>query len=536
MAKSFFRKIKYLISPVVTVAALFLFGFTLSCQPDYKISPDHIRVHLNAEPATLHPIVATDAFANDVNAYLFETLIDIDPDTVEYRPKLATHWEISEDKRTYTFYLRKDVKWHDGHPFTADDIIYSYNKIKDPEVNAPVLRTYFAPIESAKKINDYTVRFRYKDIYYKALSVIGFMSIVPKHILEKQAFEQGSFARAPVGMGPYKFKKWLTNKKILLERNEEYWGKKPAIKTIEFKILHDAAIGLQILKKGLIDVFPLKPLQWVKQTSSSKFNQRFRKLSYPGRNFSYVGWNYKSPFFGDKRVRQAMTMLIDREKFKEKLYYNLATLTTGPFFPHSAQHNTDLEPWPYNPERAKKLLAEAGWKDSNGDGVLDKDGKKFKFSFLYSSGSKFAENLASIMKEDLKEIGIQMNITRLEWATFLSRIDQKNFDAATLAWALPLESDPYQVWHSSQANVKGSSNFISFQNKEADRLIERARVIFDEERRNQLYWRFQEILHEEQPYTFLFSSFNLYTVSRRFDNVILHKLGLDLLDWEPVEP
>lgn len=504
---------------------------------DRPFAPDHIRIRMSGEPSTLHPILASDAPASEVGGFLFDRLIDMDPDTMEYRPMIALKWDIAPDHKTYTFYMRDDVKWHDGKPVTADDVVFSFNYIMDPKTKAPHLKVYYKDIKKVQKIDAHTVQFVYNEIYFKGFSFCGGMPILPKHILQNETDpDHSAFSRAPVGNGPYKFVTWESGKRIRLERNENYWGPKPAIQKLDFMIIPDPAVGLQILKKGLLDYYELRTIQWVKQTGSKKFLKQFYKLTYSGQVYSYIGWNLKNPIFSDKRVRQAMTMSINRELIRDKYQFGLAKIMTGPFFPGGPQNNPEIAPLPFDPIKARELLGAAGWKDTNGDGILDKNGQKFSFEFLYSSGSTFAERLGTFMKEDLKKMGIEMRIVRLEWAVFLDRIGKKEFDAVMLAWLSPPESDPYQIWHSSQVLAAGSSNFISFANLEADRLMERARREFDEESRNKLYHRFHAILYEEQPYTFLFISPTMVAVSHRFDNVIVHKLGLDLREWKVMAP
>jgi len=227
-----------------------------------------------------------------------------------------------------------------------------------------------------------------------------------------------------------------------------------------------------------------------------------------------------------------MTMMVDRQRLLEKIEFGLGQVIESPFFVEAPQYDTSLKNIAYDPEKAKALLKEAGWADTDGDGILDKDGKKFSFVFLYPAASKFSERLAPILKEDLAKVGIEMTIDRMEWAVFLERIEKKNFDATALGWSTGYEDDPYQVWHSSQAKMERGSNFISFENSEADHFIESARTEFDPTLRNKLYDRFQEIIFDEQPYTFLFSTDSLVVVSKRFKNVIVHKTGLNTLEWK----
>ncbi|MBI2340302.1 MAG: hypothetical protein HYU99_08070 [Deltaproteobacteria bacterium] len=492
-----------------------------------------MRVGLGAEPDTLNPITSSDAYSSRILSYVNDSLIQRDNDTLEYKAMLAKSWEISDNHLMYTFVLRDDVFWHDGKKFTADDVVYSFEKIKDPKVEAPFLRVYYDDVIRVEKLDDYRVKFVTKRPYFLGLSVCGTIPLIPKHIFDDGGdFNAHPAGRNPLGTGPYRFLEWKTNKRIVLVLNENYWGKKPAIDRMEFKIVTDDAIAIQVLKKGEIDYANMRPIQWVKQTGSQRFNEQFNKFKYLLPGFNYIGWNGKSPFFSDKRVRRAMTLMVDRQKLLEKINYGRGQVVESPFFVGGAQYNKNLKLHPHDPAQALQLLQDAGWRDGDGDGYLDKEGKKFSFTFLYPAASKFSERVAPILKEDLKKIGIEMNIEKMEWAAFLERIEKKKFDATALGWSTGFEDDPYQLWHSSQAKEEKGSNFVSFENKEADELIEKARIEFDEGERNALYYRFQEILYEEQPYTFLFASDSLVAVAGRFKNVKVHPVGLDPLEWE----
>ncbi|MDO8643973.1 MAG: ABC transporter substrate-binding protein, partial [bacterium] len=424
-------------------AALFLLLFT-ACHFRVPQDPFTLVWHLGAEPDTLNPIIASDAFASYLNSFIYETLIERDNKTLEWKPKLATHWTISPDHRTFTYFLRTDVKWQDGQPFTADDIVFSFRKIMDPAVDAPQLRVYYKDIIDAKKIDDATVQFTYRTPYFMALGFTGSLPIVPQHLFkEGDDFNKHPIGRAPVGTGPYRFEKWVTGKGIRVVRNENYWGKKPEIRAIDFEVVAENAVALQVLKKGELDFAGLRPIQWVRQTDSEKFLKRFQKFSYYTPNYSYIAWNNRHPIFGDKRVRQAMTRLINREAILEKLNFGLGKIVTGPFYLESDSYDPSVPVIPYDPAEAKALLAEAGWKDSDGDGVLDKGGKPFEFEFLIPSGSRFSERLGTILKEDMAKAGIRVTIHSLEWALFTKNLDDRKFDAVTLAWSLGFDQDPY---------------------------------------------------------------------------------------------
>ncbi len=495
----------------------------------HPVKGDWLVRHLPAEPSTLNPILVTDVYGSQIDGDIFDSLIRRDPKTLEFTPQLASSWDISPDHLVYTFHLRKNVYWHDGKPFTAKDVKFSYDKIMDPKVDAAPLRNYYRDIKKVEVLDPYTVRFTYSQPYFRALEFCGGLPIVPAHVFGNEDFNRHPFGRAPIGTGPYKFVKWDTGKEIVLRRNENYWGKKPYINKIVYKIITDNTVAFQVLKQGGLDLMSLRPIQWVKQTRSKRFKKRFKKLKYFLPSYNYIGWNMRRVYFKDRRVRRALTMLVDRQGILKDILYNLGVVVTGPFYINSPAYDKSIKPYPYDPQRAEQLLAEAGWIDHDGDGIRDKDGTKFAFEFLISAGSKFAEQLSTILKESLKRHGIVMTIRRLEWAVFIQQIDDRQFDACTLGWSMGWESDPYQIWHSSQA--KKGSNFVGFVNKEADEIIEKARREFDAKKRNELYHRFHRIIHEEQPYTFLFTMNALVAVDRRFQNVNVYPMGLEPREW-----
>ncbi len=497
-----------------------------------ETDPCTLTMHMGAEPGTLNPITATDAYSHAINLRIYETLVERDYETLEIIPQLAERWEISPDKMRFRFYLKKGVLWSDGVEFTADDVVYSYATIKDPKTASAQFKVYYLDIKNCMKIDRYTVEFNYSRPYYLALIFCGGMPIVPKHIFNDGTdFNTHRNNRLPVGTGPYRFEKWETGKHISLVLNEKYRGVAPQIRRVVYRFVSEPSVALQMLKKGQLDVMGVREIVWVRQTNSEKFNENFYKLKYYLPSFSYIGWNASRPFFSDRRVRLAMTHLINRKEILDKLLFGLGEVVTGPFYIFGKSHNRDIKPWPYDPARAKELLSEAGWIDSDGDGILDRNGQKFSFTFTLSSGSKFAERLASIMKEDLSKAGIEMKINRYEWAVFLNKIQNRDFDATSLGWSDPdFQDDPYQIWHSSQ--IKGGSNYIGFSNAEADRIIERARREFNETARIAMYHRFHEILHDEQPYTFLYTTPALAVVSKRFSNVRVYRKGMNFIEWK----
>ncbi len=329
--------------------------------------------------------------------------------------------------------------------------------------------------------------------------------------------------RAPtIGSGPYQFDHWTTGQEVVLKRNENYWrGDGHAyIDKIVWRILTDQTASLVALKNGEIDFMEnLQTIQYLTMTNREKFLNSFIKSTFLVPSYSYLGWRNEHPIFRDRDVRMAMTHMVRRKDIAEKLLFGFAEIVTGNFYRYGADYDSTIVPWKYNPEKAIDLLTKAGWADIDDDGILEKDTLEFKFELLIPSGSPTAEQLASILREDLFMIGIEMKIRRLEWSVFINNhIRNHSFDACYLGWVFGMKGDPKQVWHSQSATGRGS-NHVEFKNAEADSLIDAARTEFDQEKRVAMYKRFQQILHDEQPYTFLFSSMRKPAYDKRFKSV-----------------
>jgi len=491
---------------------------------------DELYAYLSAEPDTLNPVISSDAYSAEINSHIYETLLDMDLDTLGRKPDLAERWEISPDHRRYRFFLKKGVLWSDGVEFTADDVVYSFKVIKDPKTANAHRKVNYLDITEVRKIDRYTVDFIYSKEYYLGLEICGGMTIIPMHLFNDGAdINTHRNNRIPLGTGPYRFTEWVTGSRIVLERNELYRDRKPAIRKIVYRIVAEPSVAFLMLKKGELDFMSVRPIQWVRQTGSGKFLRSFNKFQYFTPNYSYIAWNSRRPVFSDARVRRAMSRLINLEAILEKLLFGLGKRVNGTFYFYSKYYNSDISPIEYDPAGAMALLKQAGWADTDGDGFLDRNGRKFSFIFTISSGSKFAERLGTIMKEDFRKAGIDMEINRYEWAVFVQKLNSRDFDAVTLSWSLGYNEDPYDLWHSSQ--MEAGFNFVGFRDAEADSIMERGRREFDEARRTALFSRLDRIIYREQPYTFMFCSPALVVVSKRFGNVVVHRAGLDTDEW-----
>jgi len=495
---------------------------------------DWLIWRIGAEPPTLNIITSKDLYPQwIVLGNIFETLLEYDYDKAELKPLLAEGYEISDDGLEITLRLRDDVYFSDGQEMTSDDIIFSYQTIINPRVDAHALANYYYPVRQVIRIDNRTVKFVLREPYFKGLEICGLMPILPKHIYEFSDPADFNKRRSePVGSGPYVFEKWNVGSEIVLRRNENYWGYKPKLQKIVYRVITNNVAALQALRSHKIDFMVPTAEQFVEMSQNEEFVKDFNCLSYwnPGTGYSYIGWNQKTPFFSDRRVRLAMTHLIDREMIIKHLMKGLARIVTGPFYILGKQYDSSIQPWPYDPKRAKELLDEAGWIDTNGDGIRDKDGVPFSFKFMIVSDYKPGEQIAKLLKDEMAKAGIDLIPDPYEWSVFEERLNTRSFDATILAWNGVVLEDPYQIWHSSQIEGRGS-NLVGFNHSEADAVIEEARRTLDEEKRNNLYHRFHQILHEEQPYTFLRTRPSIRFLDRRFENVIAHKLGLNPFEW-----
>jgi peptide/nickel transport system substrate-binding protein len=490
------------------------------------VTGDWVIEETAADPETLNPITGQDATGQEIDyPNIFETMLTMDNFTLALKPQLAESYEISPDQMIYTFHLRHDVKWQDGVPFTAADVKYSYDKLMDPKVDAADKRTYYDNIKSCEMLDDYTIRFTATKRYFKTLESLGTFPLVPKHILEQGEpdFNKHPFGRHPIGTGPYKFVKWDTGSQIVLERDPNYWGGPQGhyLNRLVYRIITEPYVATQLLKKGEIDlVNGMSPIQWERELAHARSASRLKEIVYPYPAYSYMGFNLRRPIFSDIRVRHAIDLLIPRGEILSQIFLNkYANETSGYDPPSSPNYNHDVPPTPYDPALAAQLLDQAGWKNDHGDNFLYKDGKRLSFTLLYRTGSPDQEKEVELIQESLKKAGIDLKLSRTEFAQMYEWVDDWNFDAVMAAWALDINGDPSQLWSGDQANIKKSSNFIGFQDKEADQLIEAGKLEYNDEKRAAIYRQLQKVIHDDYPVCFLFNPHMIMVVSNRFENV-----------------
>lgn len=476
-----------------------------------------------ADASNLIPILASDEASRAVAGMVFNGLVKYDKD-MNIVGDLAESWDISPNDLVITFKLRKGVKWHDGKPFTAADALYTYRVTIDPKTPTAYAGD-FLKVKKAEALDDYTFRVTYDKPFAPAL-ISWSSAVLPKHLLDGKDITKSDLSRRPVGTGPYKFKEWVAGQKIVLSSYDDYFEGRPYIDGRITRIIPDMATMFLELRAQNIGMMNLTPLQFTRQTESNVFKENFDKYRYLAFAYTYMGYNLKNPLFADKRVRQAISYAIKKDEIVSGVLLGLGKPATGPFKPGTWAYNDHVKTYPYDPAKARALLKEAGWADANGDGVLEKDGKAFAFEILTNQGNETRQKCAEIIQRQLKEIGIIANIRIVEWSAFVTHfINKRRFDAVILGWTIPLDPDAYDVWHSSKTAPE-ELNFVSYNNPEVDEMLEKGRSTFDIKERKKCYDRFQEILAEDQPYTFLYIPDELIIVSNRIRGVKPAPIGI----------
>jgi len=461
--------------------------------------------------------VTSDSASHAAAGYVFNGLVRYDKD-LKLEGVLAKSWDISPDGRKITFHLRKDVKWQDGAPFTSADVLFTYQRMIDP--NTPTAYAdALQQVRRARAPDAFTFVAEYARPFAPALESWG-MDILPKHLLEPYPdISKSPLNKHPVGTGPYRFVEWKTGEKVVFDANPDYFEGKPYIARVITRVIPDQATMFLELVSGGLDTMDLTPPQYTRQTDTPEFRASFNKYKYPASAFTYLGFRLSHPLFRDRRVRQAIAFAADKKAVIQGVLLGLGQEATGPYKPGTWAYNPDVRRYPHDPAKARALLAEAGWSRKDGDGVLIKDGQRFEFTVLTNAGNEARSKTAAILQQNLAEVGIRMQIRTVEWAAFINQfIDQRNFEAVILGWTISPDPDQFTIWHSSMTGPK-QFNFVGFANPEVDRLLEDGRGTFDLEQRKKAYFRIQEILAEEQPYVFLYVPDALPVVQSRFHGI-----------------
>lgn len=476
------------------------------------------------EPSVLLPMLASDAPSHEIAGLIFSGLVKYDTD-LTVKGSLAQSWSLSSDNLTITFKLREGVRWTDGVEFTAEDVMFGYKTIIDDKTPS-AYKGDFLEIKEASVLDKYTFKVTYKKPFASALTSWGNLVVLPSHLLKGVDITKSPLTRKPVGMGPYKLVKWVPGQEIVLAANDDYFEGRPYIDKYIYRVIPDQATTFLELKANNLDITSLTPIQFKRQTNTTFFVRNYNKYNYPLFNYTYLGFNLKHPFFKDKTVRQAVAHAIDKKEIVDVILFGLGVEATGPYVPNTWPYNPNVKKHEYNPDRAKQMLEQAGWKDLDDNGVLEKDGLPFKFTILTNMGNNSRLKTATIIQWRLKQVGIEVGIRAVEWSTFLNEfINKRRFDAIVMGWSIGLDPDQYDIWHSSKT-AEHEFNFVSYSNKEIDSLFEKGRVTMDIEKRKPIYYKVQKILAEELPYIFLYVPDSLVIVNKKIQGIKPSPIGI----------
>jgi len=479
--------------------ALLLTPFFAFSQSDYEKYGSEFKYGENEPQDAIDPVTSRQNMPNvRLMEFLFESLLVDDPNGTAI-PQLAVEMPTIKG-REVLFKLKEGVRWHDGTPFTAEDVKFSYMLYQNPDTfTEPFNHKVASRIEQCIVIDDFTVKFVLKEARKNPYGIFS-LKIIPKHAIGKPVLRPGHpFTKNPIGTGPYKFVKQKENS-VWMAVNEDYHNQRAYIDEAVMEYVPDQRMMLSLLlsDSGLDAVIELRPKDIVVVESTGKFNL----LEYNSMSFNYIGYNLKNPILGIKKIRYAIALGIDRQEILAVPYLNKGQLVSGPFPPNSIYNNPDIDPQmpPFMPDKAAELLAEVGCVDSNGDGVLELDGQPLEFEMIVRVEDNDVPAALAI-QDYLKQIGVKINLKHMATETIKSVVfKNKNFDMALLGWVFDSENDVSSLFHS-----RGYNNFIGFSNSRIDQYIEAIGKATDQEQKRKLNYKLHELLFNEMPYTFLWS-------------------------------
>jgi peptide/nickel transport system substrate-binding protein len=513
---------------VCFILILIFIAGAVSCKPTQspgnKTTGDILVVPDIEKLALINPLLTSTTLSARLSEILFDDLFEFD-DRFEPKPHLAQAWETSADGRVWTFHLRSGVKFHDGVELTAEDVAFTYRKVMELQNQMP-FGFIFQDVIAILVPDKYTVQITLKKPLASFLQAL-FVGILPKHLLEGQDLDKSPFNQHPVGTGPFKFKSW-SETEIILEANPSYFLGRPYLDQIRVKVYPNREAAWAKLMGGEVDFFDfLTPDKYeiLRQVPT------FRFYSVPMPYYYLVAFNLESRLFRDQKVRQALNYAVNKEEIVAKVLGGQGQVAAGTIYPNSWAYDSNVKPYPYDPKRAVTLLEEAGWEDHDGDRFLDKNGKVFEFTVHVNAGDDLKQKALLLIQQQLLDIGLRMKIQLFD-AADTDFLFKKKFDAHFPEIAARGDPDfSYKYWHSSQ--IKAGFNVSSYQNEKVDRLLEKGRAEFDPEKRKEIYFKYQEEVHNDPPGIFLFWTNYLVGVQKRFKGVKISPVGpfANIQEW-----
>lgn len=468
------------------------------------------------EPSNLVAMIAGDSASSAIAVNIFNTLIKYD-ENLNHAPELASQWIISDDQKTITFKLKENLFWADGTPLTSDDVLFTWRLVTDPNTRTPYASDYLL-VKDAQTPNKQTFTVTYEQNYAPALDTWASLQILPKHVLKDEDINNTFFSRKPTGSGYYQLDQWINGQQVTLKRNKNSTQGQALIEKLTSRIIPDTSSQFLELIADNIDLMNINPIQYQRVFPSREdLKQKIGLYKELGNGYTYLGFNLKQAPFNDPKVRQAMNYAINKEEIIKGVLLGLGEAIASPYKPGTRWNNESLSPYPYDPSKALALLKEAGY-ERNPAGILVKDGKPFEFEIL-TNQNKQREMTAVLVQRRLKEIGIDVKIRVLEWASFINRfIKTGDFKAVVLGWSLSLDPDQFNIWHSSQQGP-GQFNFVGYENPRVDELLELGRRELDNDKREEIYHEFSKLLLEDSPIVYLYAGYGLSAINKRVQGI-----------------
>ena len=469
------------------------------------------------EPSGLIAMVAGESAAAAISSNIFNKLLKYDKN-LDIEGELADSWQVSADQKTITFKLKPNLKWADGKPLTSADVLWTWQAVIDEKTGSP----YASDYQLVKKVetpDPLTFSVTYEQAYAPALDSWSGLQILPKHLLQGQDLHTTAFARNPVGSSYYKLDSWTHGENIKLSRNASSVLGFAQIEKLVTRIIPDSSAQFLELMADNIDSMSLDPIKYARIIPArSELKQKLALYKELGSGYTYMGFNLKHKPFDDVRVRHAINYAIDKQEIIDGVYLGLGIDIASPYKPGTRWSNPNLKSYAYDPKKAKALLKEAGFLDTDGDGILERDGKPFSFEII-TNQNKEREKTAVLIQRRLKDVGIDVQIRAIEWASFISRfIKTGDFDVVVLGWGLGLDPDQFNIWHSSQ-QAPGQFNFIGYNNPTIDKLLEHGRLELNPDKRMKIYHEFAKVLLEDSPIVYLSAGYGLTAIHKRVKGI-----------------
>lgn len=485
-------------------------------------------VGITTDLDTMFPPTSNSVSSSDVYGNIYWYLMRSEPDFIHFRPGLADSFAFSEDSLAVTFHIHPGITWHDGHPFTAEDVVFGLEVCKAPEINWSAA-SWLDHITEVEAVDSLTVRFHYDERYMYQVLDANVCYPLPEHILGDVPYEEmpdHETARRPVGNGPFRFVSWTPNQEVVIEANPDFALGRPHLNRVTFRIVPEATNLATQIQNGDVDLWPrFSPVSLYPQFQR---DPDVNVESYPGRSYTYLAYNTEDPLFEDRRVRQAITLAIDREQILEALVYGQGSVGTQPMISTIWAHDPSIEPYPFDPDSARTLLEAAGWTDSDGDGVLDKDGRPLSFRLKTNVDNRLRVDIVTVVQEQLEGIGVVVRPDPLEFNTFIDQLLDSDFQAAVGGWSVGIKAELKPTFGSGEL-----FNFVQVENARLDSLIDAAQSELDREEAKRIWGEAQRIIVDEAYYTFLFQLNDLHVIDKRFRDVDMNAYGwsFNLEEW-----